>query len=225
MTISRTSCRRSRAFRLSCSGRPTRGSATAVPRVTIRWNTQQFGITGAEAADILFKTEPRIALNNSGRPAPGQESAGDTGLAVVTAMLADGDEKIVAQRIAQVLSEPRQPKPAETVAAPAIDVTGKWEVEITYSASKSSHTLQLQQRGNRLEGLHQGDFLSRDITGTINGSAVSLASVVTERHGDALNYRFRGTVTGDTIAGSLDMGEYLGATWTARRPGARSSSA
>ena len=105
--------------------------------------------------------------------------------------------------------------------APAADVTGKWDVEITYSASKSSHTLQLQQRGNRLEGLHQGDFLSRDITGTINGNAVSLASVVTERHGDALNYRFRGTVTGDTIAGSLDMGEYLGATWSARRPGAK----
>jgi L-seryl-tRNA(Ser) seleniumtransferase len=79
----------------------------------------------------------------------------------------------------------------------------------------------LRQRGNRLEGLHQGDFLSRDISGTINGDAVSLASVVTERHGDALNYRFRGSVSGDTIAGSLDMGEYLGATWTARRPGER----
>ena len=101
------------------------------------------------------------------------------------------------------------------------DLTGRWEVAITYSASRTTHTLQLQQRGNRLEGLHQGDFLSRDISGTVNGDAVSLASVVTERHGDALTYRFRGTVSGDTIAGSLDMGEYLGATWAARRPGER----
>ena len=195
------------------------GLSNRSPRVTIRWNAQQVGITGAEVADILFKTEPRIALG-PGRGAPGQ-AADDTGVAVVTAMLADGDEKIVAERLAQVLSEPRGLKPAETVAAPTADLTGRWEVAITYSASKTTHTLQLQQKGNRLEGLHQGDFLSRDITGTINGNAVSLGSVVTERHGDALNYRFRGTVTGDTIAGSLDMGEYLGATWVARRPGSR----
>ncbi len=83
------------------------------------------------------------------------------------------------------------------------------------------HTLHLQQRDGRLQGLHQGDFLTRDISGTINGDAVSLASVVSEQHGDALTYRFRGTTTGDTIAGSLDLGEYLGATWTARRPGGR----
>ena len=194
------------------------GLSNRSPRVTIRWNSQQLGITGAEAADILLKTEPRIALGGAGRPAQGQESAGDTGLAVVTAMLADGDEKIVAQRITQVLSEPRAPKPPETVASPAVDLTGRWEVAITYTASKTTHTLQLEQRGHRLEGLHQGDFLSRDISGTINGDAVSLASTVTERHGDALSYRFRGTVSGDTIAGSLDMGEYLGATWSARRP-------
>jgi L-seryl-tRNA(Ser) seleniumtransferase len=140
-------------------------------------------------------------------------------------MLADGDEKVVAQRIAQLLSEPRAPKQAEPVAPPAGDLTGRWEVAITYSASKTIHTLQLQQKGNRLEGLHQGDFLSRDISGTINGDTVSLASVVTERHGDALTYRFRGTVSGDTIAGSLDMGEYLGATWTARLRASRSGEA
>ncbi len=178
-------------------------------------------MAAAEAADLLFRTEPRIALNAAGRAAPGQEAAGDTGLAVVTAMMADGDEKIVAERIAQLLSEPRAPRTAEPIAPPAADLGGRWEVEISYSASKTVHTLHLQQRDGRLEGLHQGDFLTRDINGTIDGDAVSLASVVTERHGDALTYRFKGRLTGATIAGTLDMGEYLGATWTARRPGGR----
>ena len=75
------------------------------------------------------------------------------------------------------------------------------------------------QTGNRLEGLHQGNFLTRDIAGTINGDTVTLASVVTERHGDALTYRFNGKVASGTIAGTLDMGEYLAATWTARKRG------
>src|SRR5688572_10826064 len=196
------------------------GLSNRSPRLTIRWQAQQLGITAAEAADLLFRSEPRIALNAAGRGGASPEAAGDTGIAVVTAMMADGDEKIVAQRIAQLLSEPRAPKAAEPVAAPAGDVSGRWEVEITYSASRTVHTLHLQQRDGRLEGLHQGDFLTRDITGTINGETVSLASVVTERHGDALTYRFKGKLAGATMSGALDMGEYLGATWTARRRGA-----
>ena len=91
---------------------------------------------------------------------------------------------------------------------------GRWESRSPTREQDDAHC-SCNSDGNRLEGLHQGDFLSRDITGTISGDAISLASVVTERHGDALTYRFRGTVTGDTMAGSLDMGEYLGATWGA----------
>jgi hypothetical protein len=43
------------------------------------------------------------------------------------------------------------------------------------------------------------------------------SSNVAERHGDSLNYRFRGKVSGDTMSGDLDLGEYRTATWTARR--------
>jgi hypothetical protein len=196
---------------------PGEGLSNRSPRVSIRWNAQERGITGAEAAELLYRSEPRIALNAAGRGPAGQDPAGDTGLGVVTAMMADGDEKVVAQRIAQLLSEPRAPKTAEPTTPPAADLSGRWDVEITYSASKTVHTLHLQQRDGRLEGLHQGDFLTRDIAGTINGDTVSLASVVTERHGDALTYRFKGKVAGGTISGALDMGEYLGATWTAKR--------
>src|SRR5688572_26690920 len=202
---------------------PGEGLSNRSPRISIRWNAQERGLSGPEVADLLYRTEQRIALNAGGRAPAGQESAGDTGVAVVTAMLADGDEKIVAQRIAGLLRESRAPRTAEPVTPPAADLGGRWDVEITYSASTTLHTLQLQQREGRLQGLHQGDFLTRDITGTISGDAVALTSVVTERHGDALTYRFTGRVAGDTIAGALDMGEYLGATWIARRPGARTA--
>jgi L-seryl-tRNA(Ser) seleniumtransferase len=132
-------------------------------------------------------------------------------------MMAPGDEKIVGDRLHQVLSEPHTLKPVEPPAPPAANIGGRWDIEIAYVASKAMHTIHLQQDGNRLTGLHQGDFLTRDISGTISGDRISLASNVTERHGDALSYRFSGTITGETIAGSLDMGEYLGATWIGRR--------
>ena len=37
-------------------------------------------------------------------------------------------------------------------------------------ASASTHTLHLKQVGNRIEGTHQGDFVSRDLSGTIDGN-------------------------------------------------------
>ena len=199
----------------------TDGLSNRSPRVTLRWDSQKLAITGPEVLDVLYNTEPRITLGGAGGRGQNPDPSGDTGVSVVASMLAPGDEKIVAQRLVQVLSAPRAAKSAEPPAAPAANLAGRWDVEIAYTASVSTHTLHLQQNGNRLEGLHQGNFLTRDIAGTIGGDAVSLTSNVTERHGDALVYRFKGSVAGDTMSGTLDMGEYLSATWTARRPAAR----
>jgi L-seryl-tRNA(Ser) seleniumtransferase len=193
------------------------------PRVTIRWESARLGLTGARASNLLDKGDPRIALGGggAGRPGPGSEELpGDTGISVVSAMMSPGDEKVVAQRIVEVLSAKHTLEPPATQLPPAANLSGRWNVEITYAAGTATHTLHLQQNGNRLEGIHQGNFLTRDITGTITGDAVSLASVVTERHGDSLVYRFSGTVSGETLSGALDLGEYLSATWVGRRPGA-----
>ena len=185
------------------------------PRLTIRWNRRTVGITGPEAARILFDGEPRIALNGG----QSREDSNEGNLVIVSAMMAPGDEKVVAERVRNVLSAAYARKPVPEPAPPAANVAGRWDVEIQFAAGVTTHTLHLQQNGNRLDGIHQGNFLARDISGTIVGDAVTLASVVTERHGDSLSYRFEGTVTGEQIAGTLDLGEYLKATWTGRRPG------
>jgi L-seryl-tRNA(Ser) seleniumtransferase len=174
-------------------------------------------MTGAQVSELLDKGEPRIALGGGGGGRA--ELPGDTGVSVTSAMMSPGDEKIVAQRLLEVLSQKRTLEASPEPAAPATSLSGRWEVDIRYAASQSTHTLHLVQTGNRLEGLHQGNFLTRDIAGTINGDTVTLASVVTERHGDALNYRFIGKVASGAITGTLDMGEYLAATWTARKRG------
>jgi hypothetical protein len=59
--------------------------------------------------------------------------------------------------------------------------------------------------------------VTRDLKGTIDGTAVRMVSLYPESHGDALSYRFAGTCAGDQMSGTVDMGEYLNATWTAHR--------
>ena len=86
----------------------------------------------------------------------------------------------------------------------------------------SAHTLHLTQKGNDLGGFHQGEFMTREITGTIDGDSVRIRSAYGEQHGDSVNLTFVGKVNGDQMSGPLDMGEYLAATWTAtRRTGMR----
>ena len=181
------------------------------PSLTIRWDRTRIGISGADLARHLLDTEPRIAT-------PGGRDRGDeASISITPYQMAAGEEKIVAEKIYAALSKaPRQTAPARTAAAVS-DISGQWDVRIEYLASASTHMLHLKQAGNRLEGSHQGDFVSRDLAGTIEGDAVQISSSYTERHGDALSFRFTGTVDGDAMSGTLDMGEYLAAKWTARR--------
>jgi L-seryl-tRNA(Ser) seleniumtransferase len=205
---------------VSTSVREPTGRNNRSPSLSIRWEAARLGITGQDVAQILDTTDPRIALGGGGgggrRAGQGNEP-GDTGISITAYMMLPGDEKIVADRVFHILSAKHELKPPEPVLAPAANLTGRWDVEIQFTAGKSTHIIHLNQVGNRLSGAHRGDFLERDLTGTISGDIVRFSSTQTERHGDSLNYRFSGKVSGDTMSGELDMGEYLGATWTARR--------
>ncbi|PYR54692.1 MAG: hypothetical protein DMF91_26165, partial [Acidobacteria bacterium] len=181
------------------------------PSLSIRWDPKRRGITGAALAKHLLDTEPRIATPG------GRDRGGETSISITPYQMSAGDEKIVAEKIyAALVNPPRQDAPTPST-VPALDVTGQWDVHIDYVANTSTHTLHLRQMGTRLEGTHQGDFVSRDLAGTIDGNAVQVASSYTERHGDSLSFRFTGTVAGDAMSGTLDMGEYLTAKWSAKR--------
>ena len=95
-----------------------------------------------------------------------------------------GDEKIVADRVYQILSAKHALKPAEPVKPPVANLSGRWDVEIKFAAGKSTHVIHVTQEGNRLDGAHRGDFIERDLTGTISGDAVRFSSVQRESHGE-----------------------------------------
>jgi hypothetical protein len=101
------------------------------------------------------------------------------------------------------------------------DITGQWTVHIQYAAAASTHTLHLTQKGNDLGGFHQGEFMTREIAGAMDGDSVRIRSAYSEQHGDSVNLTFAGKVSGDQMSGTVDMGEYLGATWTATRRAGR----
>jgi L-seryl-tRNA(Ser) seleniumtransferase len=132
-------------------------------------------------------------------------------------MMAPNEVKIVADRIYEILSAKRPSWKPEELKTPATDVSGAWDVQITFAAGSGNHMFHVRQQGNQLLGTHQGDFVARDFTGTISGDDIRISSNVGEVHGAALSYRFSGKLNGDSMSGALNMGEYLNATWTAKR--------
>jgi uncharacterized pyridoxal phosphate-dependent enzyme len=193
------------------------GLSNRTPALRILWDRQKLGISGEAVARLLFEGDPRITLD----AARGAGQAAQTGVSVTPYMMAPGDERIVADRLVAVLSKPPAQTEPATPAAPAADLTGQWNVRIQYAAATSTHTLHLTQKGNDLGGFHQGEFTTREIAGTIDGDNVRIRSAYGEQHGDSVNLTFSGKVAGDQMSGPLDMGEYLGATWTATRRTAR----
>jgi L-seryl-tRNA(Ser) seleniumtransferase len=187
-----------------------RGLSNRMPSLRVLWDRGKLNTTGDAVVRTLWDGEPRVAVF----AARGEK--GQTGVTVNPYMLNAGDEKVVTERLFAVLQKP-QPEPERTLAAAAADLSGSWEARIDYAASSSRHFLQLRQNGNQVAGSHQGDFTTRDLSGTIDGASVRLRSAQGEERGDAINYTFTGEVVGDEIKGTLDMGEYLGARFTAKK--------
>lgn len=186
--------------------REPRGLSNHTPGLSISWDPSKISVTGEEVSKTLFTTEPRITLNPS-----------RDGISIAAYMMQPGEDKIVGDRIHQVLSAARGPRPKPAPAPPAGDLTGRWEVQVQFAAGSSRHAFDVVQKGNRVVGTHQGDFLTRDCSGTIDGDRVVIASHVGEEHGASVGFRFSGKLSGDTMSGDVEMGEYLGAKWSAKR--------
>jgi hypothetical protein len=182
------------------------------PDLTISWDPAKLNITGAEVADELGHTAPRVALN-AGRGG----SANTTSINLVAYMMSPGNDKIAGDRIYEVLSRKRSPKPKVEMKPPVANISGRWDVTIQFFNSKSEQTFFIdKQDGNWLQGSHKGTFAVREMTGTIDGDQVKFQSRYTIP-GDAVTSIFYGTVSGDTMTGEIDMGEYVTAKFTAKK--------
>jgi L-seryl-tRNA(Ser) seleniumtransferase len=188
-----------------------RDSPIACRRCASSGDRKKLGVAGDAVVKALFDGDPRVGVF----PSRGENDT-QTGVQVNPYMLNPGDEKIVSDRLfavplqsaAQGRRGRRPPRPPPTSAASGTCRSNTRPAPPTTS-------LNLRQRGNEIDGAHRGDFISRDLPGTIDGDSVRLRSFLGEQSGDPIAYTFTGKVTGDEMGGTLDMGEYLGGKWSA----------
>ena len=178
------------------------------PVLHVSWDPDKLHITAEEVAEDFARTKPRIAIGARSRD-------GKTTLSITTGQMQPGNDKIVAERIHNILSQKRQPRSEEMTPA-SVSVSGHWDVTVEFFSSTSQHSLYLEQDGNWIQGTHHSDFSAQEIMGMVEGDQIKMRSNV-RIPGSGVTYLFSGTASADAINGSIYLGEYLNAKFTARR--------
>lgn len=180
-------------------------------RLSISWDPKVLNLTGEEAVEDLGNNKPRIVLTGRTSPRDGTAS-----ISISAHMMQPGDDKIVADRIYNILSQKRDKK-IITVEPPAANLTGSWDVAIDYYSGKGEHKLFLEkQEGNEIRGIHQSTFSKLDLAGIIDGTKVRLQSNYRD-NAESIPFTFDGLLDGDSFSGVLYLGEYRSANFTAKR--------
>lgn len=191
---------------------PARGVDNRTPTLAIDWDPGRIPLTEDRLEQILWDGDPRIAIGGKGSflPFPPDQSHSAH---IVPFMLQPGDEQIIAARLYQAFSRPASAKPPQP---PAADLSGSWDVHLEFLAGSADHSFTIQQSGAGLTGLHLGQAATRELKGTLDGSAVIIRTSYT-LHGARLNFTFQGTAAGDRMEGAVSLGEYGNARWSAVR--------
>jgi hypothetical protein len=95
-------------------------------------------------------------------------------------------------------------------------VAGRWDITIHFVHGTGNYTAFFEQEAERLSGTFRGQYLEGELEGTIQQEKLQFRGNL-KIEGTRLFYDFTGTVQGDDMSGTVTMGEYGEARWTARK--------
>ncbi len=103
------------------------------------------------------------------------------------------------------------------ITAQDADVTGTWVFDVVTDGGGGMPTLTLEQEGEVLTGHYSSANLGEsDLTGTVKGAAINF-SFDAEPQGQAMSVTYAGTVDGDSMSGTVDLGGLASGTFTGER--------
>lgn len=181
--------------------------ASPFPTMMVHWDPARNAITAGELHAQLMDGEPRIQSHAAGE---------EYSFRVRPTAMRPGDAALAGRRIAEVLAQAPAGGTQKAPAAPASDLSGRWDVDVEYAMGKATHRIFLEMSGNRLQGTHHGRRLHGPLTGAIDGDRVRMRSSLPYQ-GTSVTFAFEGGLAGQDLQGEVSLGEYGKGRWTARR--------
>ena len=110
----------------------------------------------------------------------------------------------------------QQSAPPPPPAAKVTDVTGTWELNVESPMGSRASDAVFTQSGETLGGKMVSQRGEVPLTGTIKGDAVNFGINVNVQ-GQNLQIDYTGTVTGDTMSGTVVFGSFGDGKWTGKK--------
>jgi uncharacterized pyridoxal phosphate-dependent enzyme len=183
------------------------------PMLRIKWDGNTLKITGTELAKTLDAGTPRIQFGESSGTRPDHM---ESSLTIMPYMMMPGDDKIVADAIFATLSKPPMFSAPEIPQGTPANVAGIWKVQMRYLCGEGGQRFLLEQQEGAVTGVHQGEIYNGTLSGKVHAQQVSFRSVMPVG-GNEIEYSFSGTASGDSMSGTVALGEYGHAEWSATR--------
>ena len=193
---------------------PSADLSNRTPELMIQWDGAKLGITGQEVGKIVLDTEPRIVVARAAGSRTGNMAST---IGIVPYQMMPGDEKVVADRLYALLSKPPKIEnpPAPPSGSPAA-LAGQWDLHMDFVYGSVNHTLMIEQDGAKLVGTHQGEFASGELNGTVAANTVRFQSAL-PTEGTRVSFQFSGTAEDGKMQGTVALGEYGEARWSAEK--------
>lgn len=108
------------------------------------------------------------------------------------------------------------PPPPPPAAAKSLDVTGTWELNVESPMGSRASDAIFTQSGETLAGKMVSPRGETPLTGTLKGEAIAFGINVNVQ-GQNLQIDYAGTVTGDTMSGTVVFGSFGDGKFTGKR--------
>ena len=86
----------------------------------------------------------------------------------------------------------------QSVSCFAADISGHWVFHVVFTLGSGDPTFEFHQQGEKLTGTYKGRFGVAPLTGTVQGNDVEFITSNDKGKG-----KYKGTLTGDTIKGTV----------------------
>ena len=106
--------------------------------------------------------------------------------------------------------------PAKKAAAPKPGVTGTWVLTVESPMGTRDSDAMFTQNGEQLSGKVVSPRGETPLTGSVKGDAIAF-SININVQGTDLQIDYSGTVTGDTMGGTVQFGSFGDGKWTGKR--------
>jgi len=100
--------------------------------------------------------------------------------------------------------------------AQAPSVSGAWIFTVDTGQGNGTPTIVFKQDGEKLTGQYEGQLGTSELEGTVKGSAIEFSFTINVQ-GQQAPVTYEGTVDGDTMKGTMNIGGMLNGSFTARR--------